>query len=97
MSTSDEDLLKRARDGDKDALTELLLRHSPAVRKSLASEIPFRWRGVLSGDDLLQDAYVDAFLNVCKFRANGGDSFREWLITLGQRRLMNAIRKLKGH
>ena len=83
MSPSDEDLLNSARTGSQDALVTLLQKHSPAVRTILASEIPFRWRLVLCVDDLLQETYVDAFLNIGKFTPNGEGSFRAWLLAIG--------------
>lgn len=96
-----EDLVSRAVGGEKDALVELLERHGPELRRHLAGKMPERWRSVLSEDDVIQQTYMDAFLCIRRFRPQGDDSFGNWLATLANRNLVDAIRMLdadkRGH
>jgi len=82
--------------GDTDALTELLVNEGPALRARLAAEIPARWRSVLSADDVVQETYIDAFLDVKNFVPRGPGAFTAWLLTLARRNLVDAIRMLEA-
>ncbi len=73
MGSSDQSLLKQAASGDGRALADLLEEHTPTVRRSLAGKIPARLQSVLSVDDLLQQTYIDAFVNINRFDP-GGDA-----------------------
>jgi RNA polymerase sigma factor (sigma-70 family) len=82
--------------GDTDALTELLVSEGPALRARLANEVPARWRSVLSADDVMQETYIDAFLDVKQFVPRGPGAFTAWLVTLARRNLVDAIRMLEA-
>lgn len=94
MRPEQNDLTRRAAGGDSDALAELLKKNSPAVRQGLAGQIPARWRPVLTVDDVMQQTYVDAFLDIGKFDVERDGTFRAWLTTLAKRNLMDALRML---
>ena len=89
------DLLAKAIAGDGAALEELLAQHGPEVRRRLHGAIGERWQSMLSLDDVMQEAYTDAFLNIGKFVAHGDDAFIAWLTTLARRNLIDAIRILE--
>lgn len=78
------------------ALTILLERVGPDVRRKLAPTIPSRWRSVLSPEDLMQETYIDAFLDVHQFEPRGEDSFSSWLMTIAKRNLLDALRMLEA-
>ncbi len=81
--------------GDSAALTDLLEQCEPAQRRWLTHSIPRRWRAVISEDDVLQQAYVDAVRGVSGFRGESLASFNCWLETLVKRNLFDAIRMLE--
>jgi len=96
VAVSDGELLVRAHDGDHAAVVQLLERHGPAVRAALAGEIPGKFVSLVSIDDVLQQSYLDAFLDLGKFHARDVDAFRAWLIKLARRNLVDAIRMLRA-
>ncbi len=96
MSASDDALLIQAVDGDRGALTQLIERYGPAVRNRFRCEIPQRWQSMLSVDDLMQETYTDAFLDVGTFVSRGEGAFRAWLITLAKRNLLDAVKAMKA-
>ncbi|MCP4592542.1 MAG: sigma-70 family RNA polymerase sigma factor [bacterium] len=93
---SANDRLQRATRGDRTALVELLEGAGPVVRRRIAGDIPQRFRSVLSVDDVLQQTYVDAFLNIHEFFSRGGDAFVTWITTIAQRNLIDARRMLEA-
>jgi RNA polymerase sigma-70 factor (ECF subfamily) len=96
MAESDSSLIARAVAGDRDALAGLLERHAPVVRRSLASRIPARWQAALSADDILQQTYTDAFLDLHRFQPSGDNAFEAWLTKIAQCNLLDAVRALEA-
>lgn len=84
--------IRRARAGDEDALSELLVRHGPIVRQALA--IPERWRSVLDLDEVMQAAYYKAFLGIAAFEPRGENAFQRWLAILARNSLRDELKKL---
>ncbi|HVP73836.1 MAG TPA: sigma-70 family RNA polymerase sigma factor [Phycisphaerales bacterium] len=91
-----DDLLANAIAGDDAALEQLLALHGPEVRRRLHGAIGERWQSALSLDDVMQEAYTDAFLNIRRFVAHNEDAFAAWLTTLARRNLIDAIRLLEA-
>lgn len=96
MASPDHDLLSRAGSGDEDALAELLEKHGPIVRQRLAGQIPRRWQSLLSLDDVMQQAYTDAFRDLEQFAGEDEGSFKAWLTSLAKCNLDDALRMLKA-
>ena len=92
MAVSDGDLMRQAARGDRDALAHLLARHGPTIRTQLAGRIPRHWRPVLSIDDVMQQTYIDAFVDLDRFVPNGKDSFAAWLRSLAKCNLVDVLR-----
>jgi RNA polymerase sigma factor (sigma-70 family) len=86
--------IRRAVAGDREALAELLKQHRAAVRHALAGRIPARWQAVLTVDDVMQQTYVDVYLDIGRFDVERDGSFRAWLMTLAKRNLLDALRML---
>lgn len=86
--------MDRAAEGDKEALAHLLERHGPDVRQKVVGHIPQRWQALLSADDVMQETYIDAFLDIGQFEPRGDGSFAAWLLTLARRNLLDAVRML---
>lgn len=89
-------LIARAVAGDEDALMLLLERNGPMVRGRLMKDLPRRWQAVLSVDDVLQQAYTDAFLAISRFVPQGEGSFLAWLTKLARNAMLDAIDMLQA-
>ncbi len=97
MSADDEiSLVNRAIAGDESALTTLLDRCGPIVRGRIGADFPRRWQSVLSVDDVLQQAYTDAFLAVRRFSPQGEGAFLAWLTRLAKNAMLDAIDGLEA-
>jgi len=94
MAESEDQLLEKALQGDVGALSALLERHGPSVRTRLEGEIAAKWRSMLSVDDVMQQTYTDAFLTIRGFEHRQDSTFKNWLITLARRNLLDAVRML---
>lgn len=94
MGDDEEQLLGRARQGDEEALAELLRQQAPRLRRSLAGRIPVRWQGLLSEEDVLQETYADAFLEIGRFVPTGPGALGAWLARMAQNNLADALRYL---
>lgn len=93
MSVTDHDLLNAAVAGDADALTALLHRHGPEVRRRLY--IAAVWRAALDAADVMQVTYLEAFLRIEQLQARTTDGFVAWLTRLAQNNLQDAIKELE--
>lgn len=95
MQPHSDDVLRRAVDGDRDALVTLFERYGPAVRRSLNGKIARRWRSLLSEDDVMQVTFAEAALGIQKLVIRSEAAFRNWLIKVADRNLHDAIKALQ--
>ncbi len=96
MTIPQDDLLTKAVAGDRQALVDLLEAHGPKVRSTLNASFPRKWQSLLSVDDVLQQAYTDAFRAITNLEPRGTGAFVAWLTTLAKRNLVDAIRGLEA-
>lgn len=94
MVDSEAELVNRAIGGDMSALTLLLEQNCGAVRAVL--HIDPKWASVLDPDDVLQVTFLDAFLQIGKFKAEGPGAFLGWLNRIAQNNLRDALRELSA-
>lgn len=90
--TPTKHLLRRAGDGDHDALAQLFARCEPRLRRLLALRAG---PGVLRGndlDDLVQEALLEATRSFGSFVDRGSGSFFRWLAQVALHRLQNLRR-----
>lgn len=95
MEGSDDQLLEQAVRGDAAALKELLARFGPRVRVAIQGKIDRRHRSVLDEDDVMQVAYLEAFLHINQLVARDANGFIAWLSRIAQNALRDAIRALE--
>lgn len=95
MLDSDEILLQRAVEGDAAALRDLLKRCGPLARAGIQGAIDKRWRTVLDEDDVMQIAYLEAFLHIDQLVSRDTGSFVAWLTRIAQNALRDAVRGLQ--
>lgn len=92
-SLADDALVGMATSGRADALSELLKRRGPQVRRELS--ISRKWQSALDPDDVMQVTYVEAFLRIEQFKPRGPDSFLAWLRQIAQNNLRDAIKAME--
>jgi RNA polymerase sigma-70 factor (ECF subfamily) len=93
---ADSALVNRAVQGDGDALAQLLEQCGPLLRQHLRGKIPPRWQSVLSEDDVMQETYAEAFLEIGNFRPVSDEGFCVWLGRIAKNNLIDAIRGLES-
>jgi RNA polymerase sigma-70 factor (ECF subfamily) len=76
---SDEVLVRRIRAGDEAAARLLFERHLPLLRAKARARLPRVLRAKVAESDVIQDAWLAAFLDVAKFEDRGDGSFGKWL------------------
>ncbi len=69
------DLADRARRGDRDAFTELVRLHQPALSRFAARSVASRDEA----DEIVQEAFLRAWQQMARFRP--GTNFRAWIFT----------------
>jgi RNA polymerase sigma factor (sigma-70 family) len=88
-----ESLLLLAVGGDTHALSTLLAYFGPQVRAKLG--IARRWQSDLDVDDVMQVAYLEAFLRIRNFVPHGMPAFAQWLHRIAENNLRDAVRALE--
>lgn len=96
VGSSDENLLDRACEGDGEALGRLLEQHAAALREHVAGRIPRRWQALLSADDVVQQTFTDAFLNVRQVVSRSESAFVAWLHRIAKHNVGSALRGLEA-
>ena len=91
-SGSEPKLVSRASAGDRSAIQELLMLHHHQLVATIQKQVPADLRGVLSADDVCQDAYVSVFRQITSFQPHNERAFECWLLTIADRKLVDAIR-----
>jgi RNA polymerase sigma-70 factor (ECF subfamily) len=90
---SDEDLVRRVKSGDDEAARLLFDRHLPELRAKARARLPAALRGKVSESDVVQDAWLAAFLDVGKFEDRGDGSFAKWLQKILRHKLLDEVRR----
>ena len=92
-SNYDLDLVHRAADGDRTALTVLLQESRRPLFAIIAPKIPQDLRSVIEAEDVIQEAHVAAFRHIATFEPRSPDAFFQWLSTVAERKLFDAIKR----
>ena len=87
------ELVPRAISGDTKALSALLAHYGPRVQQGL--QIGRQWQGVLESGDVMQITYLEAFLQISRFRPDQAENFSGWLGRIAENNLRDAIRELE--
>ena len=89
---SELSLVSRASAGDRSAMQELLMLHHRQLITTIEKRVPADLRGVLSADDVCQEAYVSVFRQITSFQPHDEHAFERWLRTIADRKLVDLIR-----
>jgi RNA polymerase sigma-70 factor (ECF subfamily) len=89
---ADEALAQRARSGDQAALRTLYERHESALRRRVGASAAADLRRRFGASDVIQDAWITAFLRLEGFEDRGPGSFRAWLTAILDHKVSDQVR-----
>jgi RNA polymerase sigma-70 factor (ECF subfamily) len=88
-----DDLVRRARTGDRAALETLIERHMPASYRLTALRLGARDPAV---DDVVQEALISAARSVSSLRGDTEAAFVAWLLTITRHRIADHLRRTQA-
>lgn len=80
--------------GDGDALQQLLVAYHPSLEAAIRSRIPNALKRFIEPEDVLQEAYADAFRTARNCTFSGPAAFYKWLEKIALSRLSDCKRAL---
>ena len=95
-SPSDEELVRRARNGDEAARSALVGRHARQLRARAQRLLPRVLRRKVAESDIVQEAWIAAFLRLGEFEERGEGSFARWMATVLDRKVLDEVRRFAG-
>ena len=90
---SDEQLVRRVRDGDGDAARVLFDRHAASMRAQVRRKLPGELQAKVGASDVIQEAYLAAFLRLTQFEDRGDGSFARWVRGILDHKLLDEVRR----
>jgi RNA polymerase sigma-70 factor (ECF subfamily) len=90
---SDEQLVRRVRDGDGEAARVLFDRHVPTLRAQVRRKLPGELQAKVGASDVIQEAYIAAFLRLTQFEDRGDGSFARWMRGILDHKLLDEVRR----
>jgi RNA polymerase sigma-70 factor (ECF subfamily) len=94
-SLAERALIDAAVTGDSTAVEQLLLGHFSALERHIDPKIPSAARRQLAVEDVLQDAFAQAFRDIRQFDPRSGSSFLAWLKGICDHRLADALKRIR--
>ncbi len=91
-----QQLLQRARAGDRDALGELLQHHRAFLKLITQRTLGPRLGGRLDDSDIIQQTCMSVFGNIKQFGGDQPNEFVAWIRTIHERNVKNAVRDHVG-
>ena len=95
-TSTDEELARQARDGDESAVEVLFERWAPRMRERVRRSLRGIVRRRIAESDVIQDAWLAAFLRFEDFEDRGEGSFGRWLQKILENKLKEALRRHLG-
>ena len=77
--SSSQGLIERIKDGDREALSALFEKHRPRLAVLIHYRISPELRSFFEVDDILQEAFLEAFRDFDQFTYQSPGSFMSWL------------------
>jgi RNA polymerase sigma-70 factor (subfamily 1) len=90
---TDEELARRAKDGDDEAFEALFQRHAPALRRRIQRRLPPLVRRKIDEQDVIQMAYLGVHRGLRSFEPKGDGSFRAWLDQIVEHKILYVVRQ----
>jgi RNA polymerase sigma-70 factor (subfamily 1) len=76
------------------AVSKLLASYHPALQARLVARMDQALKARLESEDILQQVYLEVFRTLDEFEDRGPDSFLNWVLTILDRKLIDAQRAL---
>ena len=95
-SSETDDLLRRAADGDRDALAALFARHRDRLEQMVLLRLDRRLRSRIDPADVLQETYLEAARRIAVFARAPTTSVYVWLRVLAGQKLVDLTRRHLG-
>lgn len=95
-SSETRKMMERAAQGDNAALSALLERHRVRLRRMVALRMDQRLQGRIDASDVIQEAYLEAWMRLAEYLRNPTMPFFLWLRLLTAQRLVTLHRKHLG-
>lgn len=83
-------LLRRAQDGDGDALNKLLVLNQDRLQRIVRSRLGLRVSGYLESMDIVQDTFQVAIRKIADFELRGSGSVLDWLARIAEHQITDA-------
>jgi RNA polymerase sigma-70 factor (ECF subfamily) len=96
FSATVDQVIARAKEGDRHALGSLLERYRAYLRVLAWMQIDRRLRSKFDADDLLQEAFLGAHQAIVRFRGTTEEEFLAWLRAILAHVLANQVRRYRG-
>jgi len=90
------ELIRRARDGDREALAVLLERYREFVRLVVHGRARGRLRARLDSSDMIQETLLHAAKNIQQFEGSAEEELRAWLGRIAEREVIHQMRRHLG-
>jgi RNA polymerase sigma-70 factor (ECF subfamily) len=94
--THNEQLIEKARNGDADALGQLLSRYSNYLTLLARVQLSRRIQAKVDPADVVQDAFLEAHRHFGQFRGGSEQEFTAWMRQILCARLANVVRHYLG-
>ena len=95
-SSETDDLLRRAADGDRDALAALFARHRDRLEQMVLLRLDRRLQSRIDPADVLQETYLEAARRIAEFARAPTTSVYVWLRFLTGQKLVDLTRRHLG-
>lgn len=95
-STETGDLLRRAGDGDREAVAALFAHHRDRLEQMIRLRMDRRLQGRIDPADVLQETYLDVARRIGEFARAPGTSVYVWLRFLAGQKLVDLTRRHLG-
>lgn len=97
LSSGDlEAICRSAVAGSSESLERLLWYYHARLLEYARRKVGPDWHGRIDPEDILQEAYVDAFAGIGRFEFRGEDSFYRWVTNVIERRFIDHIRRVRA-
>lgn len=93
--SDEEELVRLAQQGDRNALGTLLFAAFDDVARHLEPRMPASLRRHVSVEDIVQQTFARAFSEINEFTYRGAGSFAAWLRRIAELRMLDQLRSQK--
>lgn len=92
---TEAELIEAAKTGEPSAAGQLLFTNAPELERYIRAKIPAELQRHLGVDDVLQDAFTQAFRDIQTFQPSANGSFLAWLKGIAIHRLADGIKRAR--